>query len=65
MPLGQSSLMVGFPSGLPYAHYEINNGFPIPFIKSATLSGSNFANDTVVHYWDGHNNPGFSGGLWK
>ena len=35
---GQDSVMLGFPFGWNYTQYDLNNGFPLPFIKGAILS---------------------------
>lgn len=61
MIIGQDVYFIGFPyfgGLLEYASPELNNGFPIPLVKKACLSG--FVGE--VQYLDGHNNPGFSGG---
>ena len=59
--LGQEVLMVGFPFGWHHTQFNINNGYPIPFVKAAILSALIFK-ETTIAYLDGHNNPGFSGG---
>lgn len=59
--LGQDVYFLGFPyigSSLRYQPEKINHGFPLPFIKKATLSKT----EDRLFYLDGHNNPGFSGG---
>ena len=60
--VGQDTLIVGFPFGWSNTVYDLNNGFPMPFVKSALLSAFVFKHNTTVTYLDGHNNPGFSGG---
>lgn len=60
--LGQDVYFLGFPyfgNGIHHPpNNELNKGFPIPFIKKATLS----AIQNPMIYLDCHNNPGFSGG---
>ncbi len=59
--LGQDMYFLGFPyfgGGINHKPQAFNAGFPLPFIKKATLS----AIDDPIIYLDGHNNPGFSGG---
>ena len=59
---GQATAMLGFPFGWNYTQYDLNNGFPTPFIKSAVLSAMMTTNGITLEFLDGHNNPGFSGG---
>jgi S1-C subfamily serine protease len=54
---GQDVYFLGFPYGWVGDH-RINRGFPLPFVKRATMS----LFDGPSMYLDGHNNPGFSGG---
>lgn len=55
---GQDVFFLGFPYGF-VGHYAFGpEGFPLPFVKRATLSLVN--RETFL--LDGHNNPGFSGG---
>lgn len=59
--LGQDVYFLEFPflgGQIKYGPADINDGYPLPFIKKATLSGSAYPR----FYLDGHNNPGFSGG---
>jgi hypothetical protein len=61
--IGQDTYFLGFPhfgQQIIYQPQEINNNFPLPLVKKAIYSGGN--NFKSVHYLDGHNNPGFSGG---
>ncbi len=60
MLLGQDCFLLGFPffGKIRYKPEKINFGFPIPFVKKACLS----ALASPIFYFDGHNNPGFSGG---
>ncbi|WP_320007628.1 serine protease [Maridesulfovibrio sp.] len=59
---GQDVYFLGFPYGL-YEHVgEMNNNFPLPFVKKATLSSMSLTDEIQIYYLDGHNNPGFSGG---
>ena len=38
LSLGQNMIILGFPFGWNYTQYDINNGYPMPFVKSATFS---------------------------
>ena len=59
--MGQDVAFVGFPFGWNISQNNFNNGYPIPFVKNATLSAIMFKNQITVAYLDGHNNKGFSG----
>lgn len=61
--LGGWAYFLGFPLDFGGDAREINNRYPMPFIKAALIS--NFYTDReglVEIYLDGHNNKGFSGG---
>lgn len=59
---GQDVFFVGFPFGL-HTISPVNNGYPIPIIKGAVMSGViKGEGGKEVFLLDGHNNPGFSGG---
>lgn len=58
--LGDNVHFLGFPFGLGSEVGELNQEFPIPWVKSAIVSAFNSADGIV--FLDGHNNPGFSGG---
>src|SRR5579863_11771 len=60
---GQDVFFLGFPFGL-HTSVDMNEGFPIPLIKRAIMSGSigEPGKEREVFLLDGHNNPGFSGG---
>ena len=60
--LGQDTAILGFPFGWSFTQFDINNGYPIPFVKSATFSAMVPGGDPFVIILDGHSNPGFSGG---
>ena len=60
--LGQNVAFLGFPFGWSNTGYDINDGYPIPFVKAAILSGIRLNNQVTTVYLDGHNNAGFSGG---
>ena len=63
--IGQDLYFLGFPFGKYYSQddWNINKGFPLPFVKKATLSAMNKDyNECRNYYLDGHNNYGFSGG---
>lgn len=54
----QDVFMLGFPYGLNSGLFEINRGFPIPYIKKGILAGKS----EKKQYVDWDNNQGFSGG---
>ena len=58
--LGQDVYFLGFPYGLTSEIGELNQNFPLPFVKKATMSAMDF--NPNLFFLDGHNNPGFSGG---
>ena len=58
--LGQDVYFLGFPYGLTSEIGELNQNFPLPFVKKATMSAMDFNHGPFL--LDGHNNPGFSGG---
>lgn len=63
LPLGSDVFFFGFPHGLSSIDLEgSRNGFPMPLLKKATLSGQMNVNTSTVFILDGINNPGFSGG---
>ncbi len=65
--VSQDVYFCGFPYGWSNYAGQINNGYPLPFVKKAICSAFGF---TKAHtgmiaeqiYLDGHNNLGFSGG---
>ena len=58
--LGEDVYFLGFPFGLGSEVGDMNQDFPIPWVKRGIVSAFN-ATDGII-YLDGHNNPGFSGG---
>lgn len=61
--VGQDAFFLGYPLGMMIDDRGINNGFPIALVKKAILSGMDHTDPAMnVYYFDGHNNPGFSGG---
>ena len=60
--MGQDTTILGFPFGWNYTQYDMNNGYPIPFVKSATFSALIPRGELSTFILDGHSNPGFSGG---
>ena len=60
--LGQNVTILGFPFGWNYTQYDINNGYPMPFVKSATFSAFTPKAELTTIILDGHSNSGFSGG---
>jgi len=55
---GQDVFFLGFPYDLLGRIILGSEGYPLPFVKKATVS----LFDSRVIYLDGHNNSGFSGG---
>jgi len=58
---GQDVYFLGFPyfgSSIDHKAEAFNAGYPIPFVKKATVAALQYP----LIYLDGHNNPGFSGG---
>ena len=55
---GQDAYFLGFPYGFLGKFILGESGYPLPFVKKATLS----LFDDKKLFLDGHNNPGFSGG---
>jgi hypothetical protein len=62
MIVGQTVYFCGFPYGFRQDFDHINNNFPLPLVKSGTLSGMMGYKGASTLFIDGHNNPGFSGG---
>ena len=66
LTLGQQVAFLGFPFGWDAGGADLNNGFPLPFLKAGVVSGILFrsaSQDAVSRiYVDAHGNPGFSGG---
>lgn len=63
LSVGQDVFFLGFPYQLKGDAGDMNNSFPFPFVKKASFSAiQKGANGEVIFYFDGHNNPGFSGG---
>jgi S1-C subfamily serine protease len=61
--LSQQIYFLGFPYGLHMEGGLINNGYPVPFVKTGIVSSfSTVSGGSQLIYCDGHNNPGFSGG---
>ena len=58
--LGANAYFLGFPYNERFT--TLYNGWKVPLIKSATLSGSVDWGGLPKLVLDGHNNPGFSGG---
>lgn len=61
LALGQDCYFLGFPFGLGGNFGDVNNHYPMPFVKRAIISMISFPGSDVF-YLDGTNNPGFSGG---
>ncbi|WP_082547577.1 serine protease [Rhodanobacter sp. Soil772] len=61
--LSQQAYFLGFPYGLQTEVGQLNNGYPIPFVKSGIVSSFSLpSGGSQVVYLDAINNPGFSGG---
>jgi len=61
--LGQDVYFLGFPYLLHIDPKDINNKFPLPFIKKGALSLIDSSDkEAKILYIDGYNNEGFSGG---
>lgn len=61
--LSQQAYFLGFPYGLQTEVGQLNNGYPIPFVKSGVVSSFSMqSGGSQVVFVDGINNPGFSGG---
>jgi S1-C subfamily serine protease len=60
--LGQDLYFLGFPHNMFTEHPQVNEDFPLPFVKRATFSALKTENGETVFYLDGFDNPGFSGG---
>jgi len=59
---GQDMYFAGFPYGLFTSGVNINDLYPIAFVKKGIMSASANEKGAITIYLDGHNNPGFSGG---
>ena len=59
LTFGQPVYFLGFPFGWDSRAEAINNGYPVPFVKTGIVSALPGGNK---FYIDGHNNKGFSGG---
>jgi len=57
--IGQESFFCGFPYGFAIESVGINNGYPFPLVKRASMSA--YRPQLQLYTFDGHNNPGFSG----
>jgi S1-C subfamily serine protease len=61
--VSQEVYFLGFPYGFYTEAGNINNDYPIPFVKRGIISGFTKASEEhQIIFVDGHNNPGFSGG---
>lgn len=63
LAVGQDVFFLGFPFQMRGDGSAINNSFPFPFVKKASFSAfQKGENGEIIFYFDGQNNPGFSGG---
>lgn len=61
--LSQQAYFLGFPFGLRTEVGDVNNGYPIPFVKAGIISSfAKHPSDSSVIFLDAINNFGFSGG---
>jgi S1-C subfamily serine protease len=59
---GQDAYFVGFPYGISMDGKQVNDSYPIAFVKKGNFSAMVPEGIATVIFLDGHNNPGFSGG---
>lgn len=63
MILGDEGFFLGFPFGMKTRdNGKINKGFPFALIKKCVFSGNYTEQGIQMMFFDGNNNPGFSGG---
>lgn len=63
MILGDEGFFLGFPFGMKTRdNSNINKGFPFALIKKCVFSGGYTEKGIQMMFFDGNNNPGFSGG---
>jgi len=61
--LSQNVYFLGFPFGMYVEAKDLNNFFPMPFVKKGIVSAMAFENKKEkIIFIDGYNNKGFSGG---
>jgi len=61
--LGEEGFFLGFPFGLKTKDpSNINKGFPFALVKKCVFSGAYTEKGIQLFFFDGNNNPGFSGG---
>lgn len=60
--LGDEGFFLGFPFGLGTFDNNLNGGFPFALVKKCVFSGALSSKGIDVFFFDGNNNPGFSGG---
>ena len=61
LAISQEVFFLSFPYGLATEAGELNDIFPIPFVKKGIVSALSWENSKTI-FLDCHNNPGFSGG---
>ncbi len=61
LTFGQSVAFLGFPFGWDQGAENLNNGYPMPFVKAGIVSAI-LGPPLSSIYLDAHGNPGFSGG---
>ncbi len=59
---GEDMFFAGFPYGLRSSAPALSGGYPVAFVKKATMSGEVSERGVSMFVLDGYNNPGFSGG---
>lgn len=61
--IGTWAYFLGYPRGMRTSDRGINRGYPLPFVKAALVSATDFERHGFnTLFLDGHNNKGFSGG---
>jgi hypothetical protein len=61
--LSENTYFLGFPYGYNMDYRQLNNGYPLPFVKQGIVSAfDSLPNKYQVVFVDGMGNPGFSGG---
>ena len=58
---GEGVMMAGFPSNIDFSQLCLNDGYPVPFVKEATVSGLVTQGGIDMWYFDGNAYAGFSG----
>ncbi len=63
LPVSGNAYFLGFPFGYSMGFRELNNGYPLPFVKQGIVSAFDvLPNKYALVFLDAVGNPGFSGG---